>query len=1008
MSTLLVRRIEAIVLTGALLLSARRGFSNEVNSTWYERSWQSAEGLPDNSVSGVAQTADGYLWVATAGGLMRFDGLQFQEFPLASQSGVPNRVVRTMYLDRQGRLWLGMDRGPVVCIAPGSMRVFSNGPDDRATGMAEDSAGALWVTYADGRLVRIRAGQLESLDAAAGWPAEGPSSLTTDAEGRLWFAKGRQVGIFAQGKFQTLLTEPGAVACLGQRRGGGVWICAGRTVWSYTEEGGAILAGELPAKPEGIQAGAILEDNSGALWLGTAADGLFRLEGTNVTQVPTSHPEIACLAQDREKNIWVGTGGGGLDRLRPRVLDLLGTESGLPYESVRSVCEDVAGAIWVTTQNGLLVRWDKNRWTVPPRREGQPSGFFSCVAADPKGGLWIGTRDRGLYHLGHGECRNWRQIDGLSSDDVRSILEDSRGEVFVATDTPSRVQRLSDGQVHELKLPVQTRSIRALAEDAAGQVWAGTADGRLLLVRGEDLVEETPGVTNRLFSIRCLYPLPDGSLLIGYAGWGIGWLKNHQYARLTSEQGLHDDYVSQMVADGRGWLWCAGNRGVFEVSLNQLEEAARGLGTRLRCISYSRGEGFPNLQPNYENVPGALRGRDGRLWFPMRTGLVLIHPERVPTSAPAPPVLLERVIVDDQTVALDQRYSPAKPEALAILQGNATSQLLRLSPHLRSLEVQFTALSFSVPENVEFQYRLVGLDDQWVGGTARRVTYSRLPPARYRFEVRACSLAGVWSPKIASLSFVVTPFYWQTWWFRLGSLAVFTLSVAGVVRYVSFRRLHVRLRALEQQAALQRERARIAKDIHDDLGASLTQITYLGELAQQDQGEPVRVSERVLKISSTARQAVRSLDEIVWAVNPRNDTPAHLIDYAGQFAIDYLRTAGIRCRLDFPQEPPPGELSTDLRHNLFLTIKEALHNVVKHAAASEVWLRASFTEQSFEIVIEDNGRGFEQEPDNALADGLRNMRQRMADIGGECRFDSRSGQGTRVVLLLNWPGRNGL
>ena len=248
----------------------------------------------------------------------------------------------------------------------------------------------------------------------------------------------------------------------------------------------------------------------------------------------------------------------------------------------------------------------------------------------------------------------------------------------------------------------------------------------------------------------------------------------------------------------------------------------------------------------------------------------------------------------------------------------------------------------------------------------------------------------------------MTPFFWQTWWFRVTTLAVFTLSLVALVRYVSFRRLHRQLRVLEQQAALHKERARIAKDIHDDLGANLTQIALLGELAQQDRGEPDKAAGRLGNISGTARQALKSLDEIVWAVNPRNDTLGHLIDYAGQFALDYLRLAGIRCRLDLPEAAPPRELSTDVRHNLFLAIKEALNNVVRHAQATEVWVRARVAADTLEISIEDNGRGFTKAPDDALADGLRNMRQRLADVGGECLIESEPGAGTRVKFRLPW------
>ncbi len=1018
----------------ALALSA-----NGADSLWYERAWQSAEGLPDNSVSGVAQTPDGFLWVGTAGGLMRFDGVRFEEFPLVTLDGVPNHVVRALLLDAHGRLWLGMDRGPIVCLAPHAVQVFTNVPDARASYLAEDAAGAVWVTYTDGGLIRVRDGQVTVFNSASGWPESGLSSLTSDRDGRLWFGKGNRVGIFQQGKFQTLLTFPETVWCLARRRAGGIWLCAGHRLLSYDGGGTPRQFGELPVRPSGIEVTVLFEDSSGALWIGTAANGLFRCDGTNTTAVPTSYRSIACLAQDREGNLWVGTGGGGLDRLRPRIIGLLGTDTGLPYESVRSICEDTAGAIWVTMQNGLLARWQSNVWSQFPENPGAPTGFFSCVAADPHGGLWIGTRDHGFYHWRDGECRNWRQADGLGSDDVRCILQTRNGDVYISTDAPShpspfireavvssgfsaRLQRLRDGRLQPLAMSLQTRSLRALVEDAAGRVWAGSADGRLLRVDGDRLVDETPGVTNRLLSIRCLCATLDGSLWIGYAGWGLGWLKDGHFARITSEQGLYDDYVSQLVDDGRGWLWCAGNHGIFEVKLEQLRAVAEGRQNRVRSLAYSRGEGFPNLQPNYENVPGALRSRDGRLWFPMHTGLAVIHPDRVPSGAPPPPVRIEQVTVDGRVVARDDRYLPsATDRESAPLDLSSSNVVLRLPPRFRKLDFVFTALSFTAPENVEFEYRLRGLDDNWVeGGTARGVSYPHLPPGNYRFEVRAASLTDQWSPQSAALNFVVRPFFWQTWWFRAGGVVMFTLSVAGLVRYVSFRRLHRRLRALEQQAALQRERARIAKDIHDDLGAHLTQIAYLGELAQQDlmgksrpaadsgasaaeNGWHAQTLERIGKISATARQAVRALDEIVWAVNPRNDTPAHLIDYAGQFALDYLRTAGIRCRLDFPEQSPARELSTDLRHNLFLVIKEALHNIVKHAHATEVWLRARFDLRGLEMVIEDNGCGFEHAPDDALADGLRNMQQRMNDIGGDCRWESQSGRGTRVTLHLPWP-----
>jgi signal transduction histidine kinase len=423
----------------------------------------------------------------------------------------------------------------------------------------------------------------------------------------------------------------------------------------------------------------------------------------------------------------------------------------------------------------------------------------------------------------------------------------------------------------------------------------------------------------------------------------------------------------------------------------------------VRSIHFGEGEGLPSLQATFGVAPGALRSRDGRIWIPMRRALAVIHPDRLRQGADAPPVVLHRVAVDDRPVAF---YGGVVPPRGALPDPTRSETVLQLPPGHRRVLFEYSALSFTAPENVPLRYRLDGFDDDWrEGKPGRSAEYSRLTAGQYEFRVVACSSEGDWSEQGASLVFTVLPFFWQTWWFRSLVLALFTLSVVAIVRYVSFRRLRRQMRQLEQQAALHKERARIAKDIHDDLGASLTQIAYLGELARQDRGAPEKADERIDTISATARQVIKSLDEIVWAVNPRNDTLAHLIDYAGQFAVDYLRVAGVRCRLDLPAHVPAREVSTDVRHNLFLLVKEAIHNVVKHAHASEVWLRVGATETHLNISVEDNGCGFEQPPEAPGADGLRNMRQRIADIGGSCQIESRTGAGTRVIVKLPWPAR---
>lgn len=300
---------------------------------------------------------------------------------------------------------------------------------------------------------------------------------------------------------------------------------------------------------------------------------------------------------------------------------------------------------------------------------------------------------------------------------------------------------------------------------------------------------------------------------------------------------------------------------------------------------------------------------------------------------------------------------------------------------------------------MQFRYRLKNVDADWVqAGTRRFAQYSFLPPGKYQFQVLACNSDGVWNENGSILSLHVRPHFYQALWFQALAVATVLCIMAGTVRHMATRRLRLQMQELERHKAVERERARIARDIHDDLGASLNLIAVLGDLAGKE-----KTNERIEKMSNTAREAVKSLDEIVWAVNPRNDTLSHLVDYTCQFAADYLRDAGIRCLLDVPERMPAREVPANVRHNVFLVVKEALQNIVKHAKATEVWLRISLNEHHLNISVEDNGCGFDHAPEDAWADGLRNMRQRLAEISGDCRIQSRPGTGTAITMVLPLP-----
>ena len=1002
--------VACLVLLGGVSVPAgtlEGGNKNPAASSWLALTWQTDEGLPDNNVTGLAQATDGHLWVATLGGLMRFDGERFEEFSTIHLPKVPNRVVRTMYQDRHRRLWLVMDRGAVIRVDETSARVFDTTDgfaDARVTSVAEDNDQGVWFVCGN-QICRIRQDKVERFGAKEGMPAGGIIWLATDGQGQLWFACGSQVGVFRAGRWQTLVTVASGPVHLAAARSGGMWIGTPTRVMKYT---GGSKPQEIAELPGRVAVSVMLEDRAGALWIGTEADGLLRLQGVKLESMAVSHPEITALTEDLGGNMWVGTAGGGLNLLRPRAMDLIDTTEGLPFESVRSLCEDGEGSVWVVLQNGSLVCGRDRDWRVVSATEGWPGGFASCVAPAQGGGVWIGTRDHGLLRWQAGKFQKWGSREGYGTQNVRSLLPAASGDLWLASDSPGRLWRFKDGAFQKLNLPAGVRAIRALAEGPHGTIWAGTSDGQILRAEEGSIVNDLAGPKGPSYSVRCLLATADGSLWIGYAGWGIGrWHEGH-YARITTAQGLYDDYVSQMLPDGQGGLWLTSNHGLFQVRLAELVDVAEGRAAHLLSNAYGRDEGLPSLEPVYENSPTAWRGHDGRLWFSTRKGVLTLQPDKIHGNPVPPAVFIKEVRLDGHPVALYDSHFPLRtPEEARLPDLRSPGVALQLPPGQGKIEFTFAALSFDSPANVHFRYRLNGFDTEWIeAGSPRSAGYSRLAAGHYEFEVTACNEAGVWNTTGFHLPFVVRPFFWQTWWFGALLATLFTAGVIALVRYVSFRRLRQRMQLLEQQAVLDKERARIAKDLHDDLGASMTQLTLVLELALQQRPEPAVAMGTVQNGLLAAREAIKSLDAAVWAVNPINNTLPELVAYIGQFGMEFLQQANIRCALDLPDRPPERPVSAELRHSLFLIVKEALNNVIRHAAASEVRLRITVTTSTLDLLIADNGRGIQRKPGDTLADGLRNMRQRAEELNAQFAIESAPGAGTKIFVRYFWPSYN--
>jgi signal transduction histidine kinase len=580
------------------------------------------------------------------------------------------------------------------------------------------------------------------------------------------------------------------------------------------------------------------------------------------------------------------------------------------------------------------------------------------------------------------------------------LREDGAGGLWIGT-SEGRLEHFHNGEFSEFAQPIARGPITALVQQPDGFLWVGSEAGGLKRIRADS--DEVFSLTNGLASqsIRTLYLDGEGALWIGTAGGGLSRWRDGRMTTFTAAQGLAAHTISQIVEDDEGDLWLGSNRGIFRVHKNDLNLLAAGQLTFVHPRVFGVSDGMPIEECSSGFCPAGLKTRAGLICFSTVRGLVFLDPRQQETNAPAPKVLLEELLVNGQpcrveTVAagISQNKTP----------GREPPGRVHIPPGGRDVELHYTGISFTAPEKISFRYRLEGLDKGWVEAGGRRTAfYHGIPAGNYVFHLSACNADGVWSEDLPALQIGMEPYFFETTLFRfLAGLGVIAVLV-GVARLVERRRYKRRLALLETQHAVERERLRISKDMHDDIGSVLTQVSQLSDMGESDPIAAATTQKQFERIGQQARVAVQSLDEIVWATNPKNDNLPQFAEYVCRFADECFEASAVRCWLEVPTNLPSLPLRTDVRHNVFLAVKEALTNVLKHSRATEVWLRLSLDNDEVRIFIKDNGRGFEPEKIAAGGNGLENMRSRLVECGGRAFFYSTARHGTEIKFIFPLP-----
>jgi len=951
------------------------------------KNYSTKDGLVHNEVHCIYQDSQGYLWIGTIEGISRFDGATFTNYILEGDSSyaMPTTFVNAFLEDRQGNLWIGLNLDGGV-----SKFNLSNRSFVRYKITPRRSSLSNWV-----------------------------NAILQDTEGKLWFGTDDGLFILENEGFRPFplgtTDAPLAIQALYEDRRGAVWIATPQGLYRYSPKFSPQLI-RIPDLPT-VQFNALYEDKEGNLWIGTDEIGLVKLRNYSSPSQPlfqmktyTTDDGLPCnsihdILQDDSGTLWIAT-WAGLSKLMPGRQEFVTytTANGLPSNNLLDILQDREGNLWFATTKGIsklagetfvnygkseglpgefllqvVLGADNDLWFVGTSGACRLTGgtfvqiealrgqHVLSLAVENTGTVWFGTT-RGVVKWANGRVlARYTTANGLPDDHIQSIFQDSRGAIWFGH--RKGVSRLWKGKFRHFygysnspSPPGTTQDyakyplVMGMTEDREGTVWFATYRQGIYKFSATYGPDSNWVKVDIPISFKTRAILCDGGdkLWIGTRLDGV-FRYDPQTSTLThytTADGLSSNFVRSIFQDSKGNLWFGTTRGV-----NRFD----GIAFR----QYSTRDGLAG-----DAVFGCVEDRQGNLWFATSTGVSRYDPAQDRLSTIPPPVYVTRFRVLGKEM-------PLKNETL-------------LSASQHSVSFEYVGISFKDESQVRYQYRLRGLNEEWSELTDRRyVNYTNLPSGRYIFEVRAKNLDGIWSLHPATFSFNIATPIWQRWWF----ITLMVLGAGGVAFGVHRYRLN---KLLE----MERMRSRIATDLHDEIGTTLSSIALFSEMARREiQNIAPKVADKLREVSETAQQLVETMRDIVWAINPANDTVEDVVLYMKQFASEVLEARGIEFTFRVPKQTRTLRLSMDVRHHLYLIFKEAINNMVRHSGCSHADIHLSLSDRMLTLVISDNGRGFDRSKPLS-GSGLKNMRKRAQTIKGTLKVDSTVGKGTTVTLRV--------
>lgn len=996
-------------------------------------------GLSQSTVNAIVQDAQGFMWFGTQDGLNRYDGYAVTVFKQSASdtNSLSDNSIWCLLNDSRGDLWVGTLRGGVsrYILTEEKFVSYHHSPtnpssisEDNVTALFEDSRGNVWLGTLNGgvnrydrttnrftRFVHDKANP-SSLANNTVW------SMAEDRNGNLYVATWRGLSILRlhdEGKgFVSFHHNPSDARSLAGENIRVVYVDRSGTLWVGTWGNGLDRFDERtrtfrhfvhnPRNRRSIASNQILsifEDAKGNLWIGTNDAGLNRFNpkdesferyhSESRTSSSLNNDQVSAICEDRSGILWIGTGAGGVNVFDWRKSRFtLNNPSDLKGNDVWAILEDRNAELWVGTYGNGVSRFDRNRRLAAnyrfdasdARSLSHDNVLAMCEGAD--GTIWIGTEGGGLNRFERSTNTFTRfkhepnNPNSVSLNEITALLEDRNSQLWIGTNG-GRVDRLdvASGKFHHY-IPDETNpsalrgtSVMEIFEDSRGTIWIGTLSGGLLSydreTDGFKRYTQSLGISSN--TVLSIGEDKNGMLWIGTYGGGLNRF-DHTTGEVThfrEEDGLPNNVVYGILPDHRSNLWLSTNRGISR--FNPARKTFR---------NYDVTDG---LQANEFNQGAFYRSRRGELFFGGINGLNAFFPDSIKDNDIVPPIYLTSFTVFDKPLRLTGK------------------QRIRLAHDENFFSFEFVALNFTSPEKNQYAYMLEGLDKNWITASAARryASYTNLDPGDYVLRVKGSNNDGIWNEAGASLGIVIAPPYWKTWWFRIAA----ALAIGGIL----FAMYRYRVNKLLE---IERIRSSIATDLHDDIGSTLTEIALYSDVSlralrakkieQQLDGDFRKVEAHLEEIGTTSRGLIDAMNDIVWAVDPKNDSFEFLLLRMKTHAARMFDAKGINYEIDIPQELSHLHLPLGFRRRFYLIFKEAINNIVRHAHPTKVLLKIRKEGRVLVMTIVDDGTGFDVENANE-GNGLSNMKKRAQSLNGSLDVLSAVGRGTTVTLKARIP-----